>query len=175
VMEVLSINSSILVFHGTIVTALMATGQPFAATRTNFIFVVIMLAGMLTLTRFFGPLGAALAVLLACIICTPLYLLQLREHAGVPIMTFFRVVLRPTLASAGMILAVRLALPHYEIGVSTARAGLTLAAGVTLGGAAYAITLLLLWYAMGKPEGAEWQIFSRVKPRVPAWIPVPGR
>lgn len=175
VMEVLSINSSILVFHGTIVTALMATGNPMAATRINFIFVVVMLTGMLSLTRFWGPLGAALSVLAACLVCTPLYLAQLRAYAGVPFMAFFRALVRPTLASLAMVAAVRMALPAYAIGVSQTRAGLTLAAGVTLGAVCYAVTLLALWLLMGKPEGAEWQVFTRVKPRVPDWIPVPGR
>lgn len=177
VMEVLSVNSCILVFQGTIVTALMATGNPFAATRINFIFVVIMLAGILGLTLFWerSILSAALAVLSACILTMPLYLAQLKSHAGVPAGAFLKAVLRPTLASVAMIAAVRLALPAYEIGVSQLRAGLTLAAGVTLGAVTYAVTLLILWMAMGRPDGAEWQVFSRVKPRVPSWVPVPGR
>lgn len=175
VMEVLSLNSAILVFHGTIVTALVANGRPFAATRTNFLFVVVMLAGMVTLPHKFGPLGAALAVMLACLVSTPVYLLQLRKFAGVSLRDFLQVVLRPTLASAGMILAVRLALPPYVLGMASSRAGMMLAAGVALGAAAYAIILLALWSLSGKPDGAERHVLSRVMSRLPAWVPVPGK
>lgn len=171
VMEVLSLNSAILVFHGTIVTALVANGRPFVATSTNFLFVVVMLLGMVTLPNRFGPLGAALAVMLACIVSTPVYLLQLRKYAGVGLMNFFRPVLRPVVASAGMILAVRLALPTYASGMSTSRAGILLAAGVALGGAVYALFLMGLWFLMGKPEGAESQVLLRVSSRLPAWVP----
>jgi O-antigen/teichoic acid export membrane protein len=175
VMEVLSINSAILVFHGTIVTALIATGNPFKATRTNALFVVIMLAGMAFLTGKFGPLGAAYAVFIACVISTPVYLWQLRDTAGVRLSDFARVVLRPTLASAAMIAAIRFATPAYLTDMTALRAGLTLALDVAGGGAVYAISLFILWALMGRPAGAENQVLSRLGPRLPAWVPVPGR
>lgn len=172
VMEVLSLNSAILVFHGTIVTALVANGKPLNATSTNFLFVVVMLLGMVTLPHKFGPLGAALAVMLACLVTTPVYLMQLKKFAGVGFLDYFRLMLRPVVASIGMILAVRLALPTYSLGMSTFRAGLLLGAGVALGGVAYALLLMALWILMGKPEGAESQVLSRVRSRLPAWVPV---
>ncbi len=175
VMELLSLNSSILVFHATIVTALVATGQPIAATRTNFVFVVVMLSGMLVLPRFFGPMGAALAMVSASVITIPLYLRQLSKYAGVRVASFFRAVLRPGLASAAMIGAVRAALPPYHTGMAGGRAVATLAAGVLLGAVAYVAMLLALWAMMGRPDGAERQVYSRVAPRLPAWVPVPGR
>jgi O-antigen/teichoic acid export membrane protein len=175
VMEVLGLNSAVFVFHGTIVTVLVASGRPFAATRVSILSVAVMLAGMLTLPHKFGPLGAALAVLLASVLTMPVYLLQLRKYAGVPLRKFFQVVLRPAVASFGMIAMVRLALPPYALGMSSTRAGLLLASGVGVGAFAFVFILLALWFLMGKPEGAERQVLSRVVTRLPVWIPVPGR
>lgn len=175
VMEVLSLNSAILVFHGTIVTALVATGNPPAVTRTNAVFVAIMLIGMFLLTGPLGSLGAAYAVLAACVLSTPIYVFQLGKYAFVSAGDLFRVVLRPLVASVLMIAAVRSALPAYVLGMPAAKAGFMLACGVALGGAAYAASMLALWMLMGRPDGSEWQVLSRVKSRVPAWMPVPGR
>ncbi|HKP97240.1 MAG TPA: lipopolysaccharide biosynthesis protein [Fibrobacteria bacterium] len=174
VMEVLSLNSALVVFQGTIVTALVATGNPFAATSTNVLFVALLLAGMFLLTGRFGPLGAAFAVFAACAATTPVFLWQLKRHARVPVSNFFRVTVRPALASAAMIAAVRWALPAYVPGMGSARAGLLLACGVGMGVLVYACAMLALWTSMGRPDGAEKQVFSRLKSRVPAWMPIPG-
>lgn len=175
VMEVLSINSAIAVFHATTATALVAMGNPFAATRVNMVFVAVMIPGILILAHKFGPIGAAYAVFLACLLCTPIYLWQLHKHAGVDYKDWIRAVLRPVLASAAMVGVVRHALPAYDTAMSNGRAGLLLAGGVAIGAATYAAAMLLLWTLMGRPDGAERQILSRVLSRMPAWVPVPGR
>jgi O-antigen/teichoic acid export membrane protein len=175
VMELLSINSAINVFHASTATALIATGNPFAATRVNMVFVAVMIPGIILLAHKFGPIGAAYAIFLACLICTPIYLWQLRKYAGVGYKDFARVVLRPTLSSAAMIAVVRMALPGYVLGMSHLRAGLILAGGVAVGAVVYLAAMLALWSLMGRPDGAERQILSRVSSRAPAWMPIPGR
>lgn len=174
-MEVLSINSSLLVFHGTIVTALFAAGKPSAATRVNLLFVVIMLIGMFSLTGRYGSLGAAFAVLTACVITTPLYLLQLRKYTDVPLSNFIRVIFRPLIASLAIIAAVRWLLPDYFIDMSAFRAGAWLAAGVATGVVVYAIMMAGLWMVMGRPDGAERQVLDRLKGRFPSWVPFLGK
>ncbi|MDQ3000599.1 MAG: lipopolysaccharide biosynthesis protein [Fibrobacterota bacterium] len=175
VMEILSINSSLLVFHGTITTALIAAGKPSAATRTNLLSVVIMVAGLFTLTGRFGSVGAAYSVLIACVASTPIYLLQLRKYVDVPLSNFLRVVMRPLIASIGIIAAVRLALPAYNTAMTSLTAGLWLAAGVALGTVVYGALMLALWYLMGRPDGAEQQVLDRIRTRVPAWVPLPAK
>lgn len=175
VMEVLSINSAIAVFHATTATALIAMGTPFAATRVNMVFVAVMIPAVILLAHKFGPIGAAYAVFLACLTCTPVYLWQLRRHAGVSYKDWIRVVMRPALASAIMIAAVRWAMPAYSLSMSNGRAGLILAGGVAAGAVIYLASMLILWALMGRPDGAERQIISRVWARAPAWMPLPGR
>jgi lipopolysaccharide exporter len=169
VMEVLSLNSSMMVFHGTVITALIATGNPFAATASNGLFVVVLLIGLFTLTGRFGPVGAASAVLTATLVTTIMYLLQLRKYVYVPLSNFPRIVMRPVLASCAMIAAVRWLLPAYSIDMPGPRAGLWLGVGVAVGAVVYALTLAALWTVMGRPDGAERQVFSRVKGRVDSW------
>ncbi len=175
VMEILSLQSSIMVFHGTIVTALVALGKPAGATKISALFVLLLVAGVFALTGKFGPLGAAIAVLAATIITTPLYLMQLKAYGGVPFSNFLRVTLRPWLASGVMIAVVRLALPHYDIAMSNAYAGLMLGVGVAVGGVTYALSLGGIWLALGRPAGPETQLIDQVRSRAPAWMPVIGR
>lgn len=174
VLEVLSLNSSLMVFHGTVVTALIAVGNPFAATRTNALFVLVMLAGMLLLTGPFGPLGAAYAVGIATLITTPVYLAQIRSSLSVPFSNFPRVTLRPVLAAAAMVAVVRWILPPFDPG-QTARGGLYLVLGVLVGAATYAAGILGLWAAMGRPDGAESQVLAKIESRLPSWVPLFGR
>lgn len=174
VMELISINSAIAVFHATTATVLVAIGNPFAATRVNMVFVGVLLPAMFVLAKWFGPVGAAYAVFLASLICTPVYLWQLRKHAGVSYRDWLRVVTRPVLASAAMTGAVRWALPAYVPGMASGRAGLIFAGGIALGAVTYAAAMLVLWAAMGRPHGAERQLLSRLAARAPAWMNIPA-
>lgn len=175
VMEILSINSSLLVLHGTIITALIASGKPKSVTRTNFLYLVILLAGMFSLTGRYGTVGAAFSILAACVLTTPVWLLQLRKYADVPLSNFFRVIFRPLAASIGIIAAVRWALPAYSADMPSLKAGMLLGAGVALGALTYGALIGGLWRLMGRPEGAEKMILDRVRQRMPAWFPVFGK
>ena len=175
VMELLSINSAINVFHASTATALIATGNPFAATRVNMVFVAVMIPGIILLAHKFGPIGAAYAVFIASIICTPIYLWQLRRYAGVGYKDWLRVVMRPAIASAAMVSIVRMVSPHYVLGMASSHAGLILVADVVIGATFYLVAILSLWSLMGRPDGAERQVLSRVSSRIPSWIPIPGR
>ncbi len=166
IMEVLSLNSAILVFHGTIVTVLIAVGHPKSAARTNGIFVAILLSSLVFLVHKFGALGAAYAVFSACIISTPIYLWQLKVHAAVPYISFIRAIFRPLLAALAMIGAVRWALPDYSLDIPDGRARLILFGCVGLGAVVYPLVLSLLWLAAGRPAGPEAQVLSRLQARI---------
>lgn len=175
VMELLSLHSALMMFHGTIVTAIIAIGQPAGATKISALFTAIMLAGVFLLTGRFGPMGAAMAVFAAAILTTPLYLMQLKKFAGVPLSNFARVSWRPALASVVMIGAVRAVLPHYDIAMSNLVAGMWLAVGVAVGAVAYTLALLGIWAALGWPEGPESKVLEQIRSRAPAWVPILGK
>ncbi len=167
-MEILSLNSALLVFHGNIVTLLIASGHPAAVMRTNAYFVGLLLVGMLLLVPRFGALGAAWSALAACVLSTPIYLYQLRHFVGIPMRRFLEVVIRPVLAAIVMILAVRFALPDYDTAMSTASAGIVLAGGVVLGMLTYGLALIGLWFAGGRPPGGERVLLEQVTSRLAA-------
>jgi O-antigen/teichoic acid export membrane protein len=172
-MEILSINSAILVFHGTIVTLFIALGRPRLATAINFLFVVILVAGLSMLVSEHGAVGAAWSMLIACVLSTPVYLLQAWRHCGVPLGTFIAGVLRPTVAGIVMVWAVREYLPTYEVGMAVTEAGLILAIAIAIGATSYGVSLLLLWAVSGLPDGAEKMIYSKIQWRVKAMLGKP--
>ncbi len=168
VMEVLSISSSILVFHGTIVTLFIAVGRPREATLVNFIFVVILVLGLSLLTRDYGATGAAISMLSACVLTTPIYLLQLRRFIGERFRQFIAVIIRPTLAAAAMAYAVRAAMPRYEPGTPAADGVAILLLLIGAGVLTYGVTLALLWVVFGNRRGAEAVVIEKIMLRVHA-------
>jgi lipopolysaccharide exporter len=162
IMQVLSIHSTILVFHGTVATLLIAKGLPIITTQVNSFFVIIMLAAVAFLAEPLGPLGVALSVLLACVLTTPIYVELLRRHGSVSPLTFLKVVLRPLGAAGVMIFAVHSFLPAYHAGSDSAQALSVLIGGIALGAVTYVAVLLSLWVAMGRPDGAERQLLTRI-------------
>jgi O-antigen/teichoic acid export membrane protein len=166
VMELLSINSSILVFHGTIVTLFIALGRPYIATMINLFFVVVLVSGLVMLVGDQGAVGAAWSMLIACIVSTPVYLLQAKRHCGVPFSTFIAGAYRPVLAGLAMIVAVRSFLPAYEVGMPIGQSGATLAAAVAIGASAYAAAIGAIWAITGFPDGAEKMVLSKVRSRL---------
>jgi O-antigen/teichoic acid export membrane protein len=170
VMEILSINSAILVFHGTIVTLFIAIGRPLSATRINFFFVIVLAVGLATLTRDFGPVGAAYSALIACTISTPVYLIQLRRFIGLPLLQFVMALVRPTLAAIVMVAVLRQLTPAYTIGMSVPDGVKLLITAISIGGLTYTATLVSLWFLTGRRPGAESQILEKVLPRYVALI-----
>ncbi len=170
VMEILSINSSILVFHGTIVTLFIAMGMPRKATMINLLFVCILVAGLAVLVRDKGAVGAAWSMLIACVASTPVYLWQARRHCGVPVSAFIAGVFRPAAAGAVMVLAVRAYMPDYIVGMPASGAIVILTAAIGLGVSAYAVSLAGLWTLAGLPEGPEKMIGSKIAWRIKALL-----
>lgn len=162
IMEILSISSAILVFHGTIVTLFIALGKPREATKTNFAFVVILAIGLAVLTEPYAAVGAAFAMLVATVLSTPLYLWQLRRFIDERISQFFLSIMRPALAAAAMTYAVRAVLPEYELGWPVSRGVGVLMLAIGVGAATYAAVLAVLWIGFGKKKGPEALVLEKV-------------
>lgn len=162
IMEVLSLSSAVIVFHGTIVTLFIAVGRPREATKTNFIFVIFLAIGLTLLIGQYGATGAAISMLVASILTTPIYLLQLRRFIGERFARFVAAIIRPTVASIAMVYAVRYYLPDYELGQPVAEAIKTLVFAISIGAATYTIALLLLWLVFGKRQGPEGLVLEKV-------------
>lgn len=165
-MEILALNGGLLMFHSSICTVLIANGHPHRVTRTNSLFVVLLLALLGGLIPLFGLNGAAYAALGASVLTTPLYLSEIHRSLGVPVMQFVRVGIRPLIAAMVMAGLVRWILPEWTIDTKLVISIGWLFGGVTVGVVSYSATILLLWFVAGRPDGAERILFERVRQRM---------
>jgi peptidoglycan biosynthesis protein MviN/MurJ (putative lipid II flippase) len=132
-------------------------------TTTNSLYVLLLLALLFALAPTYGVTGAAAAALGASIVCTPLYLLQVRRALGISLRVFVRASLRPIVAAIAMAALVRLTLPAWDASVGVAVSAAWLVSGVALGVASYGVIVFLLWFVSGRPPGAEQMVFERAR------------
>ena len=160
VMEILAFNGALLLIHSSICTVLIGGGYPDRVTKTNGLYVLIMLILFALLIPSHGLVGAAFSALVASVLSTPIYLFQVRRTIGVPASTFVRVAARPFLAAMAMIGLVRWIMPEWSSVMNFSVAIGWLLGGVAIGATAYATAISVLWVAAGRPEGAERTLFG---------------
>lgn len=165
-LEILAFNGGLLLFHSSICTVLIANGHPDRVTRTNGLYVVMLLILFGLLIPAYGLIGAAYAATGVSILSTPVYLYQVRRSIGVSVWEFLRVAVRPLTAAVFMAWLVRWILPEWTSTMNLATSIGWLLGGVALGISSYATAVLLLWLAMGRPAGAEGMLFDRVQQRL---------
>ena len=159
-LELLAFNGVLLLFHSSICSVLIATGHPDRVTKTNAVYVVILVAALFMLTSR-GATGAAYAVLAASILSTPIYLFQVRHCIGVGIRAFIFAIIRPVAGSIVMIAVVRSILPEYAPTLSTLESAALFAGGIAAGIATYISFMAILWTLLGRPEGAEQLVLAK--------------
>jgi lipopolysaccharide exporter len=164
-MQILAFNGALLLFHSSICSVLMGRGFPKRVTITNGCYTVILLA---FLAFFFlgwpevGVIGAAYAVLLTSVLCTPIYLYQMRRCLGLAPMLFLKAIARPMLAAGVLVASVTWLLPDYDPAMGIVVTLAWLSAGVALAVATYAASIFGLWVALHRPPGPEQMAMDRV-------------
>jgi hypothetical protein len=112
-------------------------------------------------------------VLGASILSTPAYLMAIRIHIGITPAVFVRASIRPLIASAAMVAALRAVIPAYSSSMATGEAAWLLLGAVVLGAFLYALVVALLWLAAGRPQSAERLVLERAHAmlveRLAAW------
>jgi O-antigen/teichoic acid export membrane protein len=162
-LEILTFNGAVVMFHSSIGAALVAKGHVRDITRANIYYVLLMLAMLAALVPYYGVVGAAYALLATALAMSPSFLYLIWRRLGVGVGIYARAIVRPLLASTLMILTVRWALPDYEESMSIQYAAALLLGGVVLGAAVYASAVALLWALMGRPAGVEHKLFERIQ------------
>lgn len=165
-MEVLALNGGILLFHSSICAVVIAAGRPDRVSTTNMIYVALMLVLLTVLVPLLGIIGVAYAAILTSIAATPIYLLQVRRSLGIPAAEFVRAAARPVGAAVAMALAVRWLLPEWTATMTVLHSAEWLLAGVVGGAVVYAVMVLLLWLANGRPAGMESVLLAKVRMRL---------
>jgi O-antigen/teichoic acid export membrane protein len=165
-MEILALNGALLLFHSSICTVLIANGHPDRVTKTNGLYVAMMLAFFGLLIPVFGITGVAYAALSASILSTPIYLRQVRQGIGVPPSVFLRAAARPVAAALVMVGMVRWVMPVWSASMGAAESLVLLMGGILFGIVTYAVAVLLLWIGIGRPDGAEWLLLDALRQRL---------
>jgi lipopolysaccharide exporter len=158
----------ILAFYGCVASlgtntgvVMMAVGRPHLMTAMALAHVCLLVPALVLATRAAGLAGAALAVLAATVLVTPLNFAILGRVLGVGVAALVRPLWRPVLGAAAMYGVVRLVLGRLD--AAGAGEGAQLAAGVVAGVLAYVVVVAGLWAAAGRPAGAETTILARVR------------
>lgn len=170
-MQLLSINGALLLFHSSICSLLIASGNPSRVMLSNSVFVVILLSLLTILATRTGVIGAAYAALSASILTTPLYLYQVKRCLGVRPSVFLRATVFPVIAALGMVLAVEAISPRYSLTMPMHESMMWLFYGIGSGIAAYLSLLGLMWVARGRPAGAERIVLDYIKTAVARFRP----
>jgi O-antigen/teichoic acid export membrane protein len=173
-LEILAFNGLALLFMSSMGSVLLSRGVQAAVGRYNFFHVLLQVPLLLYLGHRFGARGIAIAVLSTSAVMLPLYVALMSRKLGIGFDVFARAVIRPVLAVAAMIAAVRLLLPSYEPSMSAADAARWLATGVARGAACYFVVLLTLWRLAGKPQGAESMVLDKLAGKWRAWRKPPA-
>ncbi len=178
-MQVLTFNGALLLFHSSMCSVLFGRGFPGAVTASNAVFALLLIASLSIFLGFLpqtGLVGAAYAALTTSLLCTPLYLYQMRRCLGVPPSLFIRATRRPALAATAVIVVVQLVLPPYDAAIGPLATVLWFGVGVALAVIVYVGAIAAIWHFVGRPAGAEqiaWdfvgdQIRRRLARKVPA-------
>jgi lipopolysaccharide exporter len=180
-LEILALNGGLLLFHSSICTVLIANGHPDRVTKTNALYVVLLLVLFGLLVPTYEITGAAYAALGVSILTTPMYLFHVRRGVGIPISDFVRGAARPVVAAVIMACVVRLALPGWTTAMHTSQSVVWLIVGIVLGMSTYAATVWLLWLGAGCPDGAERVLAGQLRERLTRCragrkrpVPLPG-
>lgn len=159
-LEVLTANGALLLFHSNMCTLLISIGHPRLVAKLNAIYVLVLLASLAALISY-GALGAAYATLLTTVLATPMYIYQIRAKVGLGFLSFFAASFRPVVASALMIMVVRYILPTYNQSMTTLEASAWLIAGILLGAVTYIVMILIQWLVSGRPQAAETMVLHK--------------
>ena len=162
-LEVLAFNGAIVVFHSSISGVLFGRGFPERVTLTNACYVAILVALLVTFSLSLGVIGAAYAILLSSIICTPIFLYQVKACLDIGPSMFVRAVTRPLLATLGMAVIVRMVLPAPMATTPIAVMTAWLCAGVAIGAGCYFVLVTAGWLLAGRPNGPESAALARFR------------
>jgi lipopolysaccharide exporter len=156
--EILAFHGVLLLSHSSMCTVLFSRGFPARVTASNAIFALVLIALvslMLAMRPELGLVGAGYAVLATSLLCTPMYLHQMKRCLGVSPMLFLRALRRPLVGSVVLIVAVRGLLPRFDASMGFATTATWLIVGAIVAVIAYSATVLALWSWASRPRGAE--------------------
>ncbi|MDP1691624.1 MAG: lipopolysaccharide biosynthesis protein [Burkholderiaceae bacterium] len=163
VMAVLAFNGATMLFHASIGAVLMGRGFSAQVAIANAIYLAVLLPLLFLFSAHFGVVGAAYAALLTTVLCTPVYLYQIRRCLGIGAGIFLNAVARPLTAALMTAGLLRWLLPNHEATMSIFVAAAWLLGGTAAGVLIYVALATSLWALSGWPAGAERAVLDRLR------------
>lgn len=156
VIQVIGLFGVTQILHGNRFSLFMALGRPYWVAAMNLVQAVLILSLMAAaLMAGYEVATAAWSLVIASLVTLPLGLFLVSRAIGLSGVDFLAVQIRPALASAAMAAVIWSLHGQWEAVTGTLDAMARLAILVPTGGGVYGLTLGLLWWLAGRPEGAE--------------------
>ncbi len=167
-MEVLAFSGGLVAFQSPVCAILIGCGWPDLVFRCHVVFVVSLLIALFGFSLGVGidVKAAALAMLAAALVSTPVFFWQLARKTGISLLAIGASVVRPLLAATLMWAAVRFLMAAPNASDEMLRSFALLGIGIVLGAIVYAISLAALWSIMGRPAGAELLVIEQLRDRL---------
>lgn len=159
--QVLAIASIMQIFRANTHPLLIAIGKPQLTTLLAAVVAASVIPLLLWWTPSLGAHGAAWAVSISAVVGAAANFLVVVIAAGIQPKSIILAIWRSLISTAIMSVAVNEAIrssPVQEAGVV-----MTLCTAVFIGIVTYVGTQLLLWYAVGKPDGSERHVITAVE------------
>ncbi len=152
VVELIAVSSFAVALISTVTPVLQVLGRSRMAAGLIFLQALLLLGGLLAFRADFKDIqDIAWVRLAASMVTLPVALIILRNIITVRFIEMLKVFWRPAIAVSAMVLVLLFVLPQDMEAPMFVRLILRISAG----GLVYALTLMLLWLAAGKPPGAE--------------------
>lgn len=167
IMQILGLCGLVGALQGNMYVVMSAMGQPRANTLLSASLLAVSLPAVIYASIQFGALGAAYAHFGASVLGFAGIVVVFTRVTTLPKLNLITVMWRPLLASGLMAAVIYMTQSILEArwpGLTTA---VQLAALVPIGAASYALTLLLLWMAAGRPQSAESVLLSFIYRKLP--------
>ena len=156
VIEILAISGVSVALQTNNWSIFLAMRRPDLLVKITLVHIGVLLASIFLLVPSLGAVGAALSQLAAGLVSLPVNYLTIRAILGVRLRTVLYTVWRPLVASVAMFALVGFLAPESAEGSATFKwLIVSLLQTAAAGAAVYAVSLLLLWLASGRPPGAE--------------------
>lgn len=164
--QILALAGAIQPFVSHVVPIFMALNKVHITSVFTLATLLLLVASSYWLASLEGATGVAKALLLTWALTVPAFLLYSLKELGLSVAEYGRAVWRQVVAAAVMYAAVRMFVSGMGIATDVVTLLLELLAAVLLGAIVFVAIELGLWWMLGRPDGVESLVLSKVLPRI---------
>ncbi len=168
-MQVLAFSGALAAIMTNAGSVFLAMGQPRKLALLGGLFVILLVALIIPMTERYGPIGAAWAYIITCLIVNPIQYAFVFRLIELKVSQFLGILVRPVVSTGVMYGSVYMLIKWMA--TTSLALGLQLLFAVMAGGLIYLTMGLLMWFIAGKPDGAEQDLLERVWPIIRKRLP----